>query len=276
MATLLKNFKQSLKVRQEPDIQHKSEDDDTSAPEDKNVPEMAHAQSLCELDHPFRHPNETSDLRLIVEGRPLYVSKVVLSLVSPVFKRLFLAGSVESMVELPLPDRKYADMVQFLCCVYPDILAPITEINIVIILDLAEEFQVHRLVEKCEEFLANDIAITPTSSPYPQKVVRYLYLSDKYGLEDLQKAAFETAARMQSDMLENVREFWQLPSVTTTSVFIRRLKLLEVSGRAVRTRIKEAQNHCTLYHKGERTGDNVCNKCFAGIGKFVISEMKYF
>ncbi|WAR10897.1 hypothetical protein MAR_035973 [Mya arenaria] len=243
MATLLKNFKQSLKVRQEPDIQHKSEDDDTSAPEDKNVPEMAHAQSLCELDHPFRHPNETSDLRLIVEGRPLYVSKVVLSLVSPVFKRPEVRGH---------------------------------EINIVIILDLAEEFQVHRLVEKCEEFLANDIAITPTSSPYPQKVVRYLYLSDKYGLEDLQKAAFETAARMQSDMLENVREFWQLPSVTTTSVFIRRLKLLEVSGRAVRTRIKEAQNHCTLYHKGERTGDNVCNKCFAGIGKFVISEMKYF
>jgi len=42
---------------------------------------------LLESDHPFRHPSETSDLRLMVEGCPLYVSKVVLSLVSPVFNR---------------------------------------------------------------------------------------------------------------------------------------------------------------------------------------------
>lgn len=38
------------------------------------------------IDHPFKQSNETSDLRLVVEGRPLYVSRVVLSLVSPVLK----------------------------------------------------------------------------------------------------------------------------------------------------------------------------------------------
>ena len=37
--------------------------------------------------HPFKHSNDTSDLRLMVEGKPLYVSRVVLSLVSPVLKR---------------------------------------------------------------------------------------------------------------------------------------------------------------------------------------------
>lgn len=40
-----------------------------------------------EAEHPFLYSNDMSDLRLIVEGRPLYVSRVVLSLVSPVFKR---------------------------------------------------------------------------------------------------------------------------------------------------------------------------------------------
>lgn len=38
-------------------------------------------------DHPFKYSNDTSDLRLMVEGKPLYVSRVVLSLVSPVMKR---------------------------------------------------------------------------------------------------------------------------------------------------------------------------------------------
>lgn len=39
------------------------------------------------FEHPFSYSNDTSDLRLLVEGRPLYVSRVVLSLVSPVLKR---------------------------------------------------------------------------------------------------------------------------------------------------------------------------------------------
>ena len=37
--------------------------------------------------HPFQFSSDTSDLRLIVEGRPLYVSRIVLSLISPVLKR---------------------------------------------------------------------------------------------------------------------------------------------------------------------------------------------
>ena len=44
-------------------------------------------QGLEEVEHPFQYSNDTSDLRLIVEGKPLYVSRVVLSLVSPVLKR---------------------------------------------------------------------------------------------------------------------------------------------------------------------------------------------
>ena len=40
-----------------------------------------------EHDRTFQHSNDTSDLRLIVEGKSLYVSKVVLALVSLVLKR---------------------------------------------------------------------------------------------------------------------------------------------------------------------------------------------
>ena len=84
----------------------------------------------------------------------------------------------------------------------------VTDKNVEVVLLLAEEYEVHRLVEICEDFMTKDLEFTTASSPDPEKVVRYLYLAEKFGLEALQKAAFETAATMHSDSLENVREFW--------------------------------------------------------------------
>jgi hypothetical protein len=147
--------------------------------------------------------------------------------------------------------------------------------NVEMLLSLADEFQSHRLLERCEDFLIKEIENT-SPKPTPEKIVLYLNIAEKYGLDALQKSTFETAAKTPSDLLENVQEFWELPSVTTTSVFIRRLKILEQSGKAIRSKVKEVQNHCSLYHKGERNGDNVCTKCFANIGKHAQSELKYF
>ncbi|KAH3753587.1 BTB and MATH domain-containing protein 36-like [Dreissena polymorpha] len=230
-----------------------------------------------DFDNPFKLADDTSDLRLIVEGRPLYVSKVVLTLISPVFKRLFRQKENENMVELPLPGKECTDVIQFLSCVYPDRLAPLTDKNVEVVLLLAEEYEVHRLVEKCEDFMIKDIEITAASSPHTEKVVRYLYLAEKFGLEALQKVAFDTAATMHSDSLENVREFWELPPVTTTNVFIRRLKLLETIGKTIMKKIKETRNHCALYHKHDAEHDvTVCLKCCASIGKLVMVEFKHF
>lgn len=226
-----------------------------------------------EADHPFQYSSDTSDLRLIVEGKPLYVSRVVLSLISPVLKRLFGTTNVEDTIEFELPGKKYDDMVEFLCCVYPDILNPITEDNITAVLPLADEYQVKRLLDKCEDFLVEDIKST-CPKPRPNKIVNYLGFSEKYGFERLQKASYETAAKTESDLLENVQDFWDLPSVTTTSVFIRRLKLLEQCGKSIRAKIKELQNHCGLYHKGDRDGESVCTKCYATIGKTAQTEIK--
>lgn len=152
----------------------------------------------------------------------------------------------------------------------------VTDKNVEVVLLLAEEYEVHRLVEICEDFMTKDLEFTTASSPDPEKVVRYLYLAEKFGLEALQKAAFETAATMHSDSLENVREFWELPPVTTTNVFIRRLKLLETSGKKIVKKVNETRNHCALYHKHDAEhGAAVCLKCFASIGKLVMVEFKH-
>lgn len=74
----------------------------------------------------FLSPTDSSDLRLVVEGRGLYVSRVVLSLVSPVLKNLFESQSRDQrVVEIPLDGENFADFLEFLCCVYPDVLRPV-------------------------------------------------------------------------------------------------------------------------------------------------------
>lgn len=75
----------------------------------------------------FLQASDTSDMRLVVDGRPLYVSRVVLSLISPVFKEEFDTQSRQkSVVEISLPGKSFDDVLEFLCCVYPDFLKPIS------------------------------------------------------------------------------------------------------------------------------------------------------
>lgn len=77
--------------------------------------------------HPFARASDTSDMRLIVEGKPLYVSRLVLSIISPVFKDMFEKRARElSLFEIPLSGKKYDEMLEFLYSVYPDSLKPIS------------------------------------------------------------------------------------------------------------------------------------------------------
>lgn len=81
-------------------------------------------ESVCNA---FSRAADTSDMRLIVDGKPLYVSRLVLSIISPVFKDIFEKRARElSIFEIPLPGRKYEEMLEFLYCVYPDSLKPIS------------------------------------------------------------------------------------------------------------------------------------------------------
>ena len=72
-----------------PDMEKSTQDDDlANSDTDNSVDEnRIDKEDDDELDIHFKYSNDTSDLRLIVERKPLYVSRVVLSLVSPIMKR---------------------------------------------------------------------------------------------------------------------------------------------------------------------------------------------
>ncbi|XP_069108176.1 BTB and MATH domain-containing protein 38-like [Argopecten irradians] len=221
----------------------------------------------------FLQANDTSDLRLVCGGKPLYVSRIVLSIISPVLKQTFDTRSREqSVIEIPLPGKSFEDILEFLCCVYPDKLKPVSENNLMILLDLAIEYKVNSLKLRCEQYLLDELNRNRKCIS-PDKLVKTIQLADQYGLESVQKQCFEIATRTSSDLLENVQGFWDLSHVHTATIFLQRLKLFELASKKVSKRLTEVEAHCSLYHKNDRWGDSLCNKCLASVGKVAAVEI---
>lgn len=219
----------------------------------------------------FFQANDTSDLRLSVEGKPLYVSRILLSIVSPVLKDMFDKRSKEqAIIEIPLPGQTYSDILEFLECIYPDSLKPISDENVHAMLRLADEFKVKTLRERCVAFLKLQLENNCSSD----RIIEILTTSINYDLEELQQLSTDMACRASSEELENVPGFSDLCDDITSDIFKKRLKLFEEAGRKIRKRLKEAETHCSLYHKNERWGDNLCNKCLAGVGKVSAYEIE--
>ncbi|XP_061164079.1 uncharacterized protein LOC133173154 [Saccostrea echinata] len=219
----------------------------------------------------FLQANDTSDLRLSVEGKSLYVSRILLSIVSPVLKEIFDKRSKDqAIIEIPLPGKKYSDILEFLECIYPDKLKPISDDNVSLMLRMADEFEVKTLRERCVSFLTLQLQNNCSSD----KILEILTMSIDYNLEELHKLSIDMASRTSSDNLENVPGFSELSDDITSAIFHKRLKLFEDAGRKIRKRLKEAETHCSLYHKNERWGDNLCNKCLAGVGKVSSYEIE--
>ncbi|KAJ8311529.1 hypothetical protein KUTeg_010884 [Tegillarca granosa] len=90
------------------------------------VPKNSNFDSDSEEDNPFIEEEGITDIALVVEDKKLYVSKALLSIVSPVFKKMFLSNfKEEAAKELPLPGKKFKDVLEFLKVVYPNIQKPL-------------------------------------------------------------------------------------------------------------------------------------------------------
>ncbi|XP_061176167.1 kelch-like protein 23 [Saccostrea echinata] len=74
---------------------------------------------------------------------------------SPMFKAMFeIDLSEKHKQRIPLPGKKYTDFVNFLYTFYnPELVAPITEKNVLVAGSLADEYQIMDLKDKCESFI---------------------------------------------------------------------------------------------------------------------------
>lgn len=129
----------------------------------------------------FLSPDSTSDLTLIVEDKKLFAHKsilgksfssvlidsnrldkkksICLGQVSPVFSRMFYStGFRESKSnEISLPGKEYSHILELLKVLYPNILKPIDQSNVLFLLPLADEYSILILKRNIEKYLISSV-----------------------------------------------------------------------------------------------------------------------
>ncbi|XP_067667771.1 BTB and MATH domain-containing protein 38-like [Haliotis asinina] len=181
-------------------------------------------------EKPFSEPSLTSDVALVVEGKKLHVNKTVLSLASPVFERMFFGEFKEkTLSEVPLPGKTYADMTELLRCIYPSMYNPITDNNIEVLLELAEEYDITSLKERCRTFVTTYLKLNVKTLP-KARLVHFMNMADKCGFDDVLEECLRQAVYVEySDVsgLQHMEGFKDLNDKTALEFFKRRLVLVE-------------------------------------------------
>ncbi len=184
--------------------------------------------------NPFTKPSELSDLILIVEGQRLHISRVVLSLASPVFEKMFFSEFKEKdCSEIPLPDKKYDDMVVFLTCLYPSTCTAISWENVDCVLPLADEYQVESLKQRSQAFLLLrfENKDKTMSDPKNEELIHILYLADRYGFGKLLDVCVELAVQRDFDYgdtsINKTSDYKEMSLETKCEMLSRRVAKLE-------------------------------------------------
>ena len=102
----------------------------------------------------FCQPWQFSNVVLVVEEDRFNVHRCILGMWSEVFTTMFTAQFKEKTAEeVPLPGKKSAQIKEMLLVIYLSSAKPIDESNYAFLLDLAKEYMMTKLTEKCENYL---------------------------------------------------------------------------------------------------------------------------
>ncbi|XP_045202125.2 uncharacterized protein LOC123555593 [Mercenaria mercenaria] len=115
-------------------------------------------QTTEECPKPFTEGGKCLDeVRLVFDDQQeLFVSQNFLILSSPVFEAMFKNEFKEKQSKtVNLTGKNYADFLEFLMCIHPGFLNPITESNVLRIAPIAEEYQVASIVTSCKSLMKN-------------------------------------------------------------------------------------------------------------------------
>lgn len=157
------------------------------------------AVAKCVLD--FSRSWDFSDVVLLVEGKRFHVHRSILAMWSPVFSKMFTADFKERTARvLPLPGKKASEISEMLLVIYPTSAKQIDGNNYHFLLNLAEEYMMKTLIEKCEEYLMNCLKRPRQSSLL---CLDLLDIAQDYGLERLQMACIDKARNISFWKLKN-------------------------------------------------------------------------
>ena len=141
----------------------------------------------------FLEPWKLSDVVLVVEDQKLHVHRGILALWSPVFEKIFTAKfKEENNDEIPLPQKKATEIKQLLYMLYPSLEEkPVTKANCYFLLELAHEYQIQSIVEKCQSFMVSMI-----KEKKEDDALAMLIYGQKYQLKTLISACIDETPRL--------------------------------------------------------------------------------
>ena len=158
----------------------------------------------------FSKPWELSDVALVVEEEIFHVHRCILGMWSEVFSTMFISQFKEKTAEeVPLPGKKSAEIKEMLLVIYPTSAKPIDESNYAFLLDLAKEYMMTKITEKCERYLIGRLgspSIYYDRCACGNKARQYvisgdclelLVIAQNYGLKMLEAECIERAKRIK-------------------------------------------------------------------------------
>lgn len=172
---------------------------------------MANVTTSNEDTLDFSQPWEFSDTVLVVEENKFHAHRSVLSMWSPVFSTMFTAQFKEKTAdEIPLPEKKATEIKELLLVIYPTSEREIDGKNFLILLNLAKEYMMTKLTQKCESFLLRQLeepTLTGPNHPYRPPMsgfhcLELLDIAQRYELKKLEMACVEKAKGMRFDQLK--------------------------------------------------------------------------
>lgn len=160
---------------------------------------------------PFEVQDDMTDVTFLVEKKRLHFNKTILALCSPVFMKMFFSDFKEKKdAQIPLPDKKYSDIVTFLEQMHPCYsIKPISDDVLERLLELSDEYQVDHIHKKCQQYISTQIDLRgrlPTD-----QVLFYLLMCEKYNIQDPRYMLLCMAANNVVSELECKPHFMKLP-----------------------------------------------------------------
>ena len=165
---------------------------------------MKHAQADAPAyPSDFLEPWKLSDVVLVVEDQKFHVHRSFLAVWSPVFEKMFTSEFKEkNNDEIPLPGKKASQIKQLLCMLYPSSEEKqVTEENCYFLLELAHEYQIESIVEKCQSFM-----VFMVKEKMEDDVLAMLIYGQKYQLKTLISACIDGARRLSLKELKRHKE----------------------------------------------------------------------
>lgn len=196
-------------------------------------------QAAHEPEQEFSKPWEQSDVVLIVEGQQFHVHRLILTMMSPVFSRMFSSGFKEKDAgEIPLPKKKAAEIREMLMVIYPVFCKPVSDTNWHLLLPLAREYQMTVLTQKCEDYLLRVAEKEHEIGP----LLETLIIAQNYTLERVKAECVNKTEKLDIEEVQGHELYEQVEPLSQRKMIELQMSNMQKKLRDAKAEISELQD----------------------------------